>query len=436
MVVRGRKRNASKLNGHGHGFSRLGRPRPDHYSTRKPRQLVAPCRVTTGWSAISNCSLSLASITTPEGLTESLVKLTGSGDNAQAVFDMTIAPMTGAQAGRDGIEFDCFYTTSEPYSDLGNSGISLSARFTDFSNTVACTIQIRQGWQRIRLKKADFVSTAGTGNWDTTNFSTLRWVMPARAGVTHAIWFRDVSYMATSKPLVCVQFDDNGLSVYENAFPLMRARGIPGSVAVISDSIGQSNWNGYDRMTASQMREMMREGWDFVNHTKSHQQNVLPTASQQDCEAEIVGCRDSLIANGLANGISEHLFCAPYGEYGTNYRAGAVASGCLAFRGTVGDATANTPRVAESDCLYDPLVQIPTTYVTRTQTPASILDDVDSLIDKGGLHIPLFHHTPEVASVDIEYQLSNFETYLDGLVARRNSLDFGNFSDAYLRFCL
>lgn len=420
--------------GRGGRVMRNGQPRPEHYAARYPRQLVNAGTSTTGWALLSGGAIALATVTTPEGLAMSLLRFLGSGDNTTGFFQCVSAPFVGNQAGKDGIEFDLYYAPGEPISDLGNSGVDFRATFIDAggTNSVNCNIQIRQGWQRIRMKKADFNSIGGTGNWDTTPFNRLLFRVGARAGVTHTVFIRNLGYMGQSKTKICVQFDDIGISVYNIAFPLMRERNIVGSCAVIGDAIGQSAFAGYDRMSAAQMREMKAAGWDFVNHTKTHGVSpFLTAASQATCLAEITGGRDAIIANGLGNGISEHLFCAPYGEFSTNYWAAAAEAGVKLFRGTVGDNTGNTPRIAESDVIYSPTVQVPTLYVTRTQTPATLLDDVDSCIGKGGYLIPLFHHILTTPGTDIEYSTANLTTFLDGLVSRAANLEFVNMSQLY-----
>lgn len=235
------------------------------------------------------------------------------------------------------------------------------------------------------------------------------------------------------KPKVVLCFDDIGISNYSTAFPLLKAWGFPASCAVISDAIGQTAWNGYDRMNATQMLEMKRSGCDFINHTKSHQQNVLPTASEAACSTEITVCRDAIVSNGLGNGISEHIFAAPYGEYSTNYRNAAVAAGCLMFRGTVGDDPGLTPVIAESDVLYSPLVQVPTISIVAATNPSWVLGQIDSMIGKGGIAILLLHHIVTPASGGAEWTIANFTSLGDGLYTRRASIDVMNMSQLYLQ---
>lgn len=403
-------------------MNRSGQTRPLHYSERKGRIVRNDGSSTTGWSAVAGCTRATGSVTNPEGVAQTLIRFTGTADNTNAFFDCTT--FSGAQLGKPGIEFDIYIPPDvEPYSEMTNSGIRLDLLFTDFTNAVTAITQLRQGWQRVRLKKADFSTVSGSGNWDTTNFSTLRFKLNARASVTFDCYIRNIGYMGESRPRLNLQFDDIGASVYAIAFPLMKARGIVGTCAVISDAIGQAAWNGYGRMSAAQMREMKAAGWDFINHSKSHQLNVLPTATQADCLTEIATCRDAIISNGLGNGTSEHIMAAPYGETGVNYHAAAVEAGCIVFRGLVGDG-AFVPRTAEGPAMYSPLVQVPTYTVQRLDDPTTaLLAQVDSLISKGGFTNFLFHHIVTTPAANIEYSTANFTTFLDGLVTRMKDID-------------
>lgn len=429
----GRRPNRDfNLNGKGSAVNRSGRTRPQHYRPRKGRNVINAGTTTTGWSAAAGCTVGTASVTNPEGVAQTLVGAVGTADNTTAFFDCTTAPFNGNQLGRKGVEFDIYYAPGEPYAELTNSGTSVTLFFTDFTNSVAASFQIRQGWQRIKLKKADFSIVAGSGNWDTTAFSTMRFRLNLKANVTHTVRVRNLGYMGESRPRLNLQFDDIGASVYAVAFPLMKARGIVGTCAVISDAIDQLAWNGYDRMTVAQMREMKAAGWDFIIHSKSHQIDVLPTATQADCLTEIATCRDAIISNGLGNGISEKIMAAPYGEYGTNYWAAALEAGCVQFRGLVGDG-GSTPCVAEGDVMYSPLVQTPGFTVDDGNAASLLTAQLDSLIGKGGSLTMIFHHIVTTPAANIEYSTANFTTFLDALVTRMDDIDVMNASDYYLQ---
>ena len=64
---------------------------------------------------------------------------------------------------------------------------------------------------------------------------------------------------------VALSVDDAYLSVYRNAFPILRGRGLPLTVFVSTDAVGRGGF-----MSWEQMREMQAHGVDFANHGASH----------------------------------------------------------------------------------------------------------------------------------------------------------------------
>jgi peptidoglycan/xylan/chitin deacetylase (PgdA/CDA1 family) len=51
-----------------------------------------------------------------------------------------------------------------------------------------------------------------------------------------------------SGPVAAITFDDGYRDVYENAFPLLRRKGIPAAVFVVTDLIGRPMWQTHDRL--------------------------------------------------------------------------------------------------------------------------------------------------------------------------------------------
>lgn len=60
-------------------------------------------------------------------------------------------------------------------------------------------------------------------------------------------------------------FDDGWDGVYDYAYPVLKAQGWQGVVAVVEDLVGDA---GY--MTAAELGELYDDGWDLVAHSKTH----------------------------------------------------------------------------------------------------------------------------------------------------------------------
>ena len=88
----------------------------------------------------------------------------------------------------------------------------------------------------------------------------VTWVMASYNGKELG-W---ISKSALVTPTI-ITFDDGLESVYTVAFPMMKARGIPGTVFVVTDKIGTSG-----HMTWEQLKEMQNAGWTIANHTSNH----------------------------------------------------------------------------------------------------------------------------------------------------------------------
>lgn len=436
MTTKGHRRNASVLAGHGQAVTRGGRDRPFSFSQRKRPILLNAAHATTGWTATSGCTLSAALVAVPEGVSEVCVSIAGSAANTNAFFTYDM----GAQsiATRDGISFDFYYPTGNTYANLGNSGILVTVFLLDatFGLSLACTFQVGQGWNHIRLGVADFATAVGGATWTGTTFRYLRFKVGAKTNVTHACSLRNVCWRGGGQKLqLVIRFDDIGHSVYDAAYPIMKARGLVGTNAVISDAIGQSAWNGWDRCSAAQLREMNANGWDCALHTKSHQLGVLPTDTQANCFTEIDTCRTALRTNGLGNGVSENILFSPYGEYGANYYAAADQAGLFMFCGTVGDAGSSigNTSVAIGDVIYSPVRQFPSLYIINTTTTAYVLACLDLAIARGGVLVMTYHHVETPASQAIQRAVSDFTADMDGVAARAAGFDSVTISTAYDR---
>ncbi|GAB4355435.1 MAG: polysaccharide deacetylase family protein [Gammaproteobacteria bacterium] len=115
--------------------------------------------------------------------------------------------------------------------------------------------------------------------------------------------------------VVAITIDDAYLSVYESAYPRLKALGWPFTVFVSTEPVdrrlkGFMNWD--------QMREMARNGARFANHgvTHSHLLKRLPGEDEAAWRArmrwELEEAQRRLEAE---LDVTERLFAYPYGEY-------------------------------------------------------------------------------------------------------------------------
>lgn len=125
--------------------------------------------------------------------------------------------------------------------------------------------------------------------------------------------------------IILFTFDDGLVSTYAEAFPVLDAAGIMGTVYINSSTIGT---DGY--LTEEQLIDLDAAGWDVGNHTATHQKLGL-LATQAEQEAEIAACRDYLDGLGLTR--ASHHLAFPNGSFNGDTRAACIATGMLTGRG-------------------------------------------------------------------------------------------------------
>jgi peptidoglycan/xylan/chitin deacetylase (PgdA/CDA1 family) len=64
---------------------------------------------------------------------------------------------------------------------------------------------------------------------------------------------------------VVITFDDGNLDVYENAFPVMKELGFVGAIYIVANRL-----KAKDFISAEQLSEMAKTGWEIGSHGMSH----------------------------------------------------------------------------------------------------------------------------------------------------------------------
>ena len=130
------------------------------------------------------------------------------------------------------------------------------------------------------------------------------------------------------KNTVALTIDDAYISVYKNAYPMLKQKGFPYTVFVNTNGIGK---NAKNYMTWEQMQEMQRYGAEFANHSSTHdyltpKKGESTLEFQERIKGEVENAQSALQEN-LGNNTNENpkLLSYPFGEY-TKESAGFIES--------------------------------------------------------------------------------------------------------------
>ncbi|GMQ94911.1 MAG: polysaccharide deacetylase family protein [Patescibacteria group bacterium] len=104
---------------------------------------------------------------------------------------------------------------------------------------------------------------------------------------------------------VSFTFDDAPKSVFDNAYPLLEARGFPATIYLTTKYIGAMPWY----VTWEQVGILGKRGWEIGSHTHTHPHMMELTAT------EIAKELDESIKELRKRGFAPRSFSSPYGEF-------------------------------------------------------------------------------------------------------------------------
>lgn len=132
---------------------------------------------------------------------------------------------------------------------------------------------------------------------------------------------------AGGRPTVILGFDDNELTQYQVAFPIMRERGLRG-IFYVPAQLTQNN----ARMSVAMLKEMYAAGWD-CGLDSTHNDDISSSfGTMAAWEASFQQNRDFAIANGMPRG-NEHI-CYTHGQIENNPPSNRVLATTVTSDGT------------------------------------------------------------------------------------------------------
>lgn len=144
---------------------------------------------------------------------------------------------------------------------------------------------------------------------------------------------------AGGRPTVILGFDDNKLTQYTNAFPIMQARGMVGIFYVPEQLTRNSSF-----MTTAMLQEMYAAGWD-CGLDSTHNDDISSSfGTMAAWEASFQLNRDYAIANGMTRG-NEHI-AYTHGQIENNPPSDRVSVAAVTSDGTAAVTMESTTGIA------------------------------------------------------------------------------------------
>jgi len=192
--------------------------------------------------------------------------------------------------------------------------INYSSYFTTFIGDY----QLRNGWNKIRLARNDFISYGSNANWN--NIRSMRITVSTRSSNVYVNIDR-IAYNVKGLPKLIFNFEDGYYSVKSNAFPILNEKGFKANVMPVKNITETGNIAFLDKYD---LHELYAAGWDIGNHTESHPLSIEGYTTEAK-ESEFLNAQNWLIENGWTRG-AYHVYY-PSGFYDSEIKGIVEAIG-------------------------------------------------------------------------------------------------------------
>lgn len=278
---------------------------------------------------------------------------------------------------------------------------------------------LRKGWNFIPIISNELIVT---GNFSWNNLiKKVRITLKPTTNESTSIIVDSLWCNGSGTPKLVITFDDGWKTVYQNAFPIMEARGIKGTTYAIGQyTDNPSNPMSPDFCTVSELKQLMNKGWTIGNHTWQHNYYYSHLVNGEHFTpasyvAVIDQNRDWLLKNDLGGGC-DHV-CYPGGEYDLNVVRLLKAKGYKSAR-------AAKPRWSHGIEIDDHF-QILSRNFFRDVTLEQAKKWVDDCVETNGTTFLQFHQIPlddttsnGYENPSIAWSKAKFEALMDYIVAK------------------
>lgn len=280
-------------------------------------------------------------------------------------------------------------------SDAKSIRLSFSALTNGYRAGVFQTISFSRSSSSVGTNTMDSLDTAGV------TVTSVRVVFSTTGNASaFPIWFGEIRADVARKPgRVVICMDGEYSSQYSLVFPVMRALGLTGSLAITNSDIGAAG-----RMSAAQIAEMYAAGWECIHHTYDATKAngyvnatdwTSSSAIAEDIRAQWAYFRTQGWTRGIGYGVwgFAYAFTSSQTQARQNLvRDGMLAGGLLAVRKSQPYNGENTNVLVPMTRMpIDPLVIHGGIQTTNTDTNASLIAMIDAAESRGELAIITIH---------------------------------------------
>lgn len=363
---------------------------PQNYEL-SPGTLVDSLDSLTGWTKSANGTMELDTTHFSEG--SASIKLSSTA-GSQNVYAQKTVSLDISNVGSI-----CIDTFVDGDSALSSSGIYLYL-YSGANYLYASRQNEQDGWGRHKFRRSDFTSSGGA-TWNDT-VTKIRIAQTSNAGKLSYVSFDNLRFDVNTPAVAVLSFDDQYPCIIENAFPIMEARGIKGTMYVNPTTVDHVT-----HMTTAQLQTLYDAGWAICNHSTEHLN--LTTLSASEVRRVVGEGYDWLIDNDMPRA-AKH-FAYPFG---------ACDAATLATMETIpevvtGRMTSGSHKYYFGDCLTFKRYFATSTLNQESTLPwATLMSDMEGARLRGAVAFPYGHYVDD-PEADQTISIAKFTTFCDYL---------------------
>lgn len=277
-----------------------------------------------------------------------------------------------------------------------------------------------RGWNRLvfNTSSSDFVYTDFNNSIPVTQIK-LRVKRVVGATTNTNVSFDEFKYDMKGRAKVIMTFDDAAVTVYNNAYPILKANNQRAVVFAPITFIG----NGTRWMTLSNIKTLYSDGWDISGHGYNHEH--LDTLSVPQIAIVMNQSYDNLTSWGFIR--SNRFMAYPYGDYDNDVINETRKT--FSIGADIIDLTEPQIHIELNNALdnYNKNYYLYRHWPDDPSIPAT-LTKINRTIDLNGTLVLAFHNVTAIDNNGDSISTENF-TKISDYLASRSDIDVITFSD-------